>query len=346
MAAPPVAPFRVRFGAGAFQLVLLPPGASEAGIERSIALRVGLAVGTFGIRNADGVPSPFHAGLAGDWEAVLLPAQSLAPAKRITLLVGKEDEFGELVESRLDMDVAAADSLFDLARIHGGGSLVLEGTAEATRSFPALVAGGVYALVGGQQEAVRRHRTWTQSSDKAFEQEATLAVRDAVAAEGGRSAGAGAAPQARLNCLVKNAAGKERELDGLVVCAHGTAAFLVEAKHSAQTGHVALVIEKARFLESAAREGGAGSDLGLGLGAVARTVVPVLAGALFAPGVLTLCSLSGVGVVKPNGRGLSYCPPAAATPPAPAPPAGLGAPTASRAAALRGLHTLARLLRR
>jgi hypothetical protein len=63
----------VRYGAGAFQLVLLPPGASETGIKEAVALRVGLAVGTFGIRNADGVPSPFHAGLAGDWEAVLLP---------------------------------------------------------------------------------------------------------------------------------------------------------------------------------------------------------------------------------------------------------------------------------
>ena len=92
--------------------------------------------------------------------------------------------------------------------------------------------------------------------------------------------------------------------------------------------------------ESAAREGGAGSDLGLGLGlgAVARSVVPVLAGALFAPDVLTLCSLSGVGVVKPNGRDLSYCPPAAATPAAPAAPAGLGAPTAARAATNSRIH--------
>ena len=77
MAAPPVAPFRVRFGDGAFQLVLLPPGASEAGIERAVALAMGLAVGTFGIRNlASGATSPFHAGLAGDWDAVLLPGQA------------------------------------------------------------------------------------------------------------------------------------------------------------------------------------------------------------------------------------------------------------------------------
>jgi len=77
MAAPPVAPFRVRFGAGAFQLVLLPPGASEAGIERAVAGAVGLAPGTLTIRNlVSGATSPFHAGLAGDWEAVLLPGQA------------------------------------------------------------------------------------------------------------------------------------------------------------------------------------------------------------------------------------------------------------------------------
>ena len=79
MAAPPVAPFRVRYGAGAFQLVLLPPGASEAGIERAVAGAVGLAPSTFTIRNlASGATSPFHAGLAGDWEAVLLPAALVA----------------------------------------------------------------------------------------------------------------------------------------------------------------------------------------------------------------------------------------------------------------------------
>jgi len=75
MAAPPVAPFRVRYGDGAFQLVRLAPGMSEAGIERVVALATGLAVGTFGLRDAEGV-SGFHAGLAGDWEAVLLPGHA------------------------------------------------------------------------------------------------------------------------------------------------------------------------------------------------------------------------------------------------------------------------------
>ena len=79
MAAPPVAPFRVRYGDGAFQLVRLAPGRSEAGIERVVALATGLAVGTLGLRAAEGV-SGFHAGLAGDWEAVQLPGVGAGPA--------------------------------------------------------------------------------------------------------------------------------------------------------------------------------------------------------------------------------------------------------------------------
>jgi len=75
MAAPPVAPFRVRYGAGPFERVRLAPGMSEAGIKEAVALATGLAVGTFGLRDAEGV-SGFHAGLAGDWEAVLLPGQA------------------------------------------------------------------------------------------------------------------------------------------------------------------------------------------------------------------------------------------------------------------------------
>ena len=69
-------PFRVRFGNGAFLPVILSPGASETGIERAVALRVNLAVGTFAIQNKDGVPSTFHAGLVGDWDVVPLPGQA------------------------------------------------------------------------------------------------------------------------------------------------------------------------------------------------------------------------------------------------------------------------------
>ena len=75
MAAPPVAPFRVRYGAGPFERVRLAPGMTPAEVDRTVAGAVGLAVGSFFIRDAEGV-SGFHAGLAGDWEAVLLPGQA------------------------------------------------------------------------------------------------------------------------------------------------------------------------------------------------------------------------------------------------------------------------------
>ena len=74
------APFRVRYGGDEHKVVLIGPGATEAGIEKAVALRVGLSVGSFGIRNADGVPSTFHAGLTGDWDVVLLPPPPVAGA--------------------------------------------------------------------------------------------------------------------------------------------------------------------------------------------------------------------------------------------------------------------------
>ena len=71
MASP--APFRVRYGGGAYLPVLLGPGAQ--GVLEAVAGRVGLAPGTFFIQDADGTPSAFHAGLTGNWDVVLLPGQ-------------------------------------------------------------------------------------------------------------------------------------------------------------------------------------------------------------------------------------------------------------------------------
>ncbi len=73
MAAPVT--IRVRFDGGAYQRVRLAPGMSEGGVKEAVAGAVGLAVGTFFIRDADGVVEGFHAGLAGDYDAVLLPGQ-------------------------------------------------------------------------------------------------------------------------------------------------------------------------------------------------------------------------------------------------------------------------------
>jgi hypothetical protein len=65
---------RVRFDGGAYQRVRLAPGTSPSDVKDAVAGAVGLVPGTFGIRNADGV-EVFHAGLAGDYDAVLLPGQ-------------------------------------------------------------------------------------------------------------------------------------------------------------------------------------------------------------------------------------------------------------------------------
>ena len=78
----PAAPaFRVRFGAGAWLPVLLAAGATEQGVTEAVALRLGLAAGSFGIRNAAGVPSVFHARLVGDWDAALLPERPQLPER-------------------------------------------------------------------------------------------------------------------------------------------------------------------------------------------------------------------------------------------------------------------------
>ena len=55
-------PFCVRrLGEGAYLPVGLVDGASPADIKEAVALRVGLAAGTFGIQDASGTPWVFHA---------------------------------------------------------------------------------------------------------------------------------------------------------------------------------------------------------------------------------------------------------------------------------------------
>ncbi len=66
--------FRVRFGAGEYKRVLIANNASELRIKEAVAGQVGLPVGSFGIKNADGATSTFHAGLTGNWDVVPLPA--------------------------------------------------------------------------------------------------------------------------------------------------------------------------------------------------------------------------------------------------------------------------------
>ena len=75
-ATPEKVPFRVRYGAGRWHRVRLAPEMSEAGIKEAVSLAVGLPVGTFGLINAEGDTTGFHAGLVGDWDVALLPGQA------------------------------------------------------------------------------------------------------------------------------------------------------------------------------------------------------------------------------------------------------------------------------
>jgi hypothetical protein len=330
-------PFRVRrLGAsGDYVSVGIERGDLAKDVGDAVAATVGLAPGTFVLQDASGVKSPPRGTLVGDWDVVPLPT------KRITLLVKVEDARGERVTSGLLVEVATRAELSELAKRHGGGSLVPVDSLEAVHTVEALVEGGVYTLVGGQQEAVTRHRTWTQASNRAFELAATLAVHSAAAA-----AGEPGPMLVRSHLDVRNRAGAQQELDGLV---SGTAsAFVVEAKHSAQLEHVDLVIGKTLFVERAALEGsvpglgrgrggggggggsGGGGSAGTDSEGVGRVFVPVLAATLFPDHVERLCRARCVGVVKPNGNGLSFFP----------------APALAPAAARRGLRTLALLLRR
>ena len=100
----PVAPaFRVRSGAGAWLPVLLAAGATEQGVKEAVALRLGLVAGSFGIQNAAGVPSVFHANLVGDWDAVLLPERPQPPKQ--------PGAGGELLAAVRELGATAAKSL-------------------------------------------------------------------------------------------------------------------------------------------------------------------------------------------------------------------------------------------
>lgn len=73
MAAAGSSPFRVRY-AGKIMPIDLAPSMTEGGVMEAAAALLGLAVGSFGIKSADGARgSGFHAGLKGDWDVVLLP---------------------------------------------------------------------------------------------------------------------------------------------------------------------------------------------------------------------------------------------------------------------------------
>ena len=228
--------------------------------------------------------------------------RAIATAKSVmlTLEVNDEDEYGEIVSRMVDFKISSQEQLKDLVRSHGGGSLLLEGTTTATRNLEELVNGGTYTLIGGQQQAVKRHQKWTQQADKALEVIATEAVASAVAKElvGGRL-------EQRHNVTLTNGAGQTREFDGLLLSTN--TAIAVEAKHAAVESHVALVLDKAAFLFNLAQQENVGRGGGADLSGI-TSVIPVLASSYFSPSVLCACHQRGVSIVKPNGAGHSYVP--------------------------------------
>jgi hypothetical protein len=113
-------------------------------------------VGTFGIRNADGVPSPFHAGLAGDWEAVLLPGQA-PPAGGAGQPVGPAGDDG-------------TESLSDLVAKLSAVTLASPG-ADPKRGTSALFADGLASFEPGARPLAAEARVgsgglaWTSMAD-------------------------------------------------------------------------------------------------------------------------------------------------------------------------------------
>ena len=237
------------------------------------------------------------------------PASSAA-SKKFILVVNGEDEYGEIVPKSLDITISTQEELKELVKNHGGGSLVLDDSSAATRKVEEITSGGTYTLIGGQQEAVKRHVT----ADKELELRATEAVRDAGEKMYGKL-------DMSTNIILKNVRGEKREFDGLLI--NTKTAIAVEAKHVAEPKHVTLVLDKASFLLEHARESNAGNLKGI------TSVVPVLASSRFGPAMIALCEARGVGVVKPNGSGHTYFP--SASPP--------------NLSGRRGFHTLARVLR-
>ena len=148
----------------------------------------------------------------GAW--LLARAASTLPAlpRTVTLVVPSEDEFGERGATSLAVTLSTQEELRELVKSHGGGSLVALGANTAARRLEEFVPRRAYTLVGGQMEATRHHRTWTQQADRALELTATEAVRDASEKDYGKLA-------MSTNAILKNLRGEEREFGGLLVSA-------------------------------------------------------------------------------------------------------------------------------
>ena len=92
--------------------------------------------------------------------------------------MNRENSDGDWEPCELVVAVSNDAELKELLRDNGGGNLVKEGELQPKRveRFKDIADGATYTLIGGLNDAVRRHRTWTQVSDKVLEHEAVKAV--------------------------------------------------------------------------------------------------------------------------------------------------------------------------
>ena len=208
------------------------------------------------------------------------------------LIVNRENSDGDIVPSELLVTVSSQEELKDVIRDHGLGSMVKEGELRAPRitRVEDIADGATYNLIGGQNEAVRRHRTWTEVSDKVLEDEAVKAVLSdpKLPSLYGKLEEFHDYNGNSPKCL-RTADGTEQEIDGL--CVNGTTAVVVEAKHHAETKHIAMAKEKALHVARVAREGG------IPLLAAIKHFVPLLAANCFSAHMRKQCEAAGVGVV-------------------------------------------------
>lgn len=214
------------------------------------------------------------------------------------LLVNRENSDGDWEPCELLVAVSSDSELKELIRNSGGGHLVKEGgelLPQRVERVNDIADGATYTLVGGLNDAVRRHRTWTQVSDKVLEHEAVTAVLSDATSYGTLEEfhdynGPG-------KCLLASDRA-QMEIDGL--CVNGTTAVVVEAKHHAETKHIATVKEKVAHVARVSREGGIPRLSGI------TFFVPVLAANGFSALMRKQCEEAGVGVVQPTGSRLSF----------------------------------------
>jgi hypothetical protein len=279
---------------GQVSLYLVSAGGEEEPTEKDIMLCRRLGVGKSLTREGISSSAWLLARVSDPVPPLALAASAPLTPKKFFLVVNDTDKYGEVVPKSLDVTISTQGELKELVKSHGGGSLVQDDTAVATRKVEDLVNGGIYTLIGGQQEAVKRHTTWTQQADKLLEEAATVAVRDVCEKTLGKLGMSN-------NITYTNALNEKQEFDGLLNNNNDTV-IVVEAKHVSQPEHVDLVLDKASFLLQCAREGKAEELKGI------TNVVPVLASSRFSPSMIALCKARCVGVVKPNGSGYTYIP--------------------------------------